>query len=165
MAEIKTQHCTFLLTPLEWEHAGESWIRSELSLLLEAMGQQMRLRPKNSPTLSLHSLRTLLAGARTFLDSLAVDSDDLFAETEPFQFVPTELDFEFALLEGELSPAGEGEVTLRVMIRTGAGNSGLIGSTFTIDAFHLRRFLDGLEQEINRIAHGQPESFLVTAEV
>lgn len=165
MAEIKTQYCTFRLTPLAWEYANESWIRSELSLTLNGRGQQLHLQPKTTPTLTLHSYRNLLDGTRKFVDSNVTSDGDLFSEVETFLFVPPELDFEFAVLEADLSPDAEGEISIRVMIRVGEDESALMGSTFSVNAFYLKRFLDRLEQELNQIAEKQSESSLAIAEV
>jgi len=163
MAELRTAHSTFRLTPLGFEFPDEEWMRSELSVRLVVNRQELLVKPERIPTLPLRSYQQLLAGARNFLDSCAAGGDDLFDDPEPFVFVPTELDFEFALLDAELSPDGEGEVTIRVMIRVGRTTPAYVGSTLSVDASQFRRFLNTLEEEIEQIVRQRAASAFVTA--
>ena len=103
---------------------------------------------------------------RHFLDFLIEAEDNFFEDAEPFVFVPTELDFEFSLLDADLSPDGEGEVTARVMIRVDdQAKPAYVGSTFSVEASQVRRFLNALEIEIVQIAHPQVSSVFVAATV
>ena len=166
MAELKTEQFTFHWMPLEFEFPGEGWIRSELFLRILVNRQTLLLQPQRAPTLSLSDYRRFVTGVRHFLDFSMVTEDNLFEETDPFVFVPAELDFEFSLLDGDLSPDGEGEVTVCVMIRVDdQAKPAYVGGTFSVEASQLRRFLDGLETKIDRIAHRQVSSAFVTAAV
>ncbi|HRJ42052.1 MAG: hypothetical protein KJZ86_03380 [Caldilineaceae bacterium] len=165
MAELKTDQSIFRLTPLALEFPGEEWIRSELSLRLIVNRQAVLVKPQSVPTLSRRSYRQLVTGARNFLDSCAAGDDDIFDDREPFVFVPTELDFEFALLDGDISENGEGEVTVRVMIRMERNKSAYVGGTLSVDVSQFRRFLNTLEAEIEQMVYQKASSAFVTAEV
>ncbi len=165
MAELRAENVTFRLKPLGFEFPGEEWIRSDLSLLLAVNRQRLLIQPKHTPTLSLQSYQKLLVSARDFLDSCATEFGDLFDDTEPFVFVPPELNFELALLDTDLSTDGEGEVTIRVMIRVDETSSASIGSTFSVDTSQFRWFLNTLEEEIEQIVRQRTASAFVVAEV
>lgn len=160
MAEIKSAHTTFRLTPLAVEFPGEEWIVSDISLRIDNKRQSVLWRPLPHPTILRSDYHRLSTGIRRFINRLAaVDSDTLFEEVEPFVFLPLELDFEFACLDGDISLDGEGEVTIRVMLNTnGTGESKqseYVGSTFNIRAVQLQRFLNDLEKEVDAIVQQQ----------
>jgi len=164
MAKLKTEQLTFHLMPLEFEIPGEGWIRSELFLRILVNRQTLLLQPQRAPTLSLSDYRRFVTGVRHFLDFSMEAEDDLFENTEPFVFVPAELDFEFSLLDGDLSPDGEGEVTVCVMIRVDdQAKPAYVGGTFVVDASKVRDFLNALETKIEQIAHRQGSSAFATA--
>lgn len=166
MAKLKTEQFTFHLMPLEYEFPAESWIRGELFLRLLVNRQTLLVQPQRAPTLSLHDYRRLVTGVRHFLDFSMESEDNLFEDTEPFVFVPAELDFEFSLLDADLSPDGEGEVTVRVMIQVdNQAKPAYVGGAFSVEASQLRRFLNALEIEIDQIAHRQVSSAFVRVEV
>lgn len=166
MAELKTEQFIFHLMPLEFEFPDESWIRSELFLRLLINRQTLLVQPKRASTLSLRDYRRFVTSVRDFLDFSMVTEDNLFEETDPFIFVPAELDFEFSLLDADLSPDGEGEVTARVMIRVDDQTKpAYVGGTFSVEVSQVRRFLNILEIEIDQIAHQQAALAFVTAEI
>lgn len=148
MAEIKSAHTTFRLIPLALESSSEEWIISDVSLRIDNNRQSVLWRPIPHPTIRRNEYRKLVIGIRRFVERLAATgSDNLFEEVEPFFFVPLELDFEFECLDGELSPNGDGEITLRVMINTNSRKPEYVGSTVSISATQLQHFLNDLEEE------------------
>jgi hypothetical protein len=166
MAEIKSARTTFRLTPLSVEFPGEDWIVSDISLRMDNKGQSIIWQSVPKSTIRPNDYQRLANGIRHFISHLvAVNSDNLFGEIEPFIFVPLELSFEFACLEGDLSPDGEGEVTIRVMINTmlntdrtdESKQSEYVGSTFSIKNARLQRFLNDLEEEVDAVVQKQIE--------
>jgi len=165
MAELETRNATFRLTPLAFEYTGEEWIRSELSLRMVVDRQKLLVAPQPTPTISLHSYHRFLKGAQCFLDSSALERLDLLEETEPFVFVPTEIDFEFAILDVDLSPDGDGEITCRVMLRIDRASPTYMGCTMPVEASQFSHFLKTLERELEQVVRQQSASLLVAAEV
>ena len=152
MAEIKSAHTTFRLIPLALESSNEEWIISDVSLRIDNNRQSVLWRPIPHPTILRNEYRKLVIGIRRFVERLtATDSDNLFEEVEPFFFVPLELDFEFECLDGELSPDGDGEITLRVMINTNSRKPEYVGSTISISTTQLQHFLTDLEEETTAV--------------
>ncbi len=166
MAKLKTEQFTFHLMPLEFEIPGEEWIRSDLLLRILVNRQTLLVQPQRTPTLALNDYRRLITSARHFLDFANEDDGDLFGDTESFVFVPAELDFEFSLLDADLSPNGEGEVTVCVMIREDDQPKPVyVGGKFSVEASDVRQFINALEIEIDQIAQQKAALAFVTAEI
>ena len=163
MAEIKSAHTTFRLIPLSVEFSGEEWIVSDITLRMGNKRQSVVWRAEPHSTILRSDYRRLSTGIRRFINSLTtIESDNFLEEVEPFVFLPLELDFEFACLDGDISADGDGEVTVRVMLNTDGTSeskqSEYMGSTFSIPTARLQRFANNLEEEIDAVVQNQTEA-------
>jgi hypothetical protein len=80
-------------------------------------------------------------------------------QIEPFTFVPMQLDFEFACLEGDVTKDLDGVVSLRVMLNlrpfSDEYKSEYIGVETDVDPKQLIEFTTTLEQEADRVINSR----------
>jgi hypothetical protein len=156
MANLISVNSSFLLSPqnLLYDNDKYQWIRTECTLTLSIKEQTLLLQSKPYSCIQKSNFLLLIAGVRNFVEQLRargaiIDSRRAIAE---FLFVPLELDFEFACLNGDISEDGEGEVTLRIMLNLGTIDESLsseyVGGIMNVSLATLLTFIDTLEAEV-----------------
>ncbi len=130
MARLISKSVFLEILPLkpQFEEEEKGWIQTHFLLELKVPGQRLIIQPSENLFILYDNFTFFLKGVRQFIQKLQhipEDTDPITDSIKPFEFVPLELDFKFALLDGEVSSEEEGEITVQIMANLEMINSSL----------------------------------------
>jgi hypothetical protein len=144
----------FELTP--GRQLDSEWIATQLDLRL-TLAENVRVLLEDRHWLELRrpDFLRLVEGIRNFIASKVMGEDevpDFTVPAEEFLFVPLELGFQFACVDGEVDESLAGEITVRIMINLDVVDYELsweyVGGEFSVDSHKLLDFVQQLEHEL-----------------
>ena len=159
MAYLSTSSVCFELTPVGRDNtrSGEmQWITCRLGMYMRLLGQGFPIPAEKLIAMPYTDSGRLVNWVKEFVERLSKlpIGQPHSGNVEPFTFVPMQLDFLFACLEGDVSEDLEGVVSLRIMLNLSSlgdqYRSEYFGVETSADPKQLIEFVNTLEREADR---------------